>query len=132
MRNIILGIIVGLVVGGLVTWSYLKHHEDKPAEKKEESKEPKRVQQSTNGETFLKLSKEDQEHAGLKIGTVEAVEMNPEVKGFGRVLDPSPLAMQLVDLSSAQAALEASHKELERLKVLHAQNQNVSTRMLEA
>jgi len=132
MRNIILGIIVGLAVGGVVTWAYLKHHEGKEPEKKEEAKEPKRVQQGTNGETFLKLNKEDQEHAGLKIAILEAVETTPEAKGFGRVLDPSPLAMQLVDISSAQAAFEASQKELDRLKVLHAQNQNVSTRMLEA
>src|SRR3954468_19471638 len=100
MRNIILGIIVGLALGGVVTWSYLKHHEEKPAEKKEEAKEAKRVQQGTNGETFLKLSKEDQEHAGLKVAALEQTESSPEIKGFGRVLDPSPLAMQLVDISA--------------------------------
>jgi hypothetical protein len=38
----------------------------------------------------------------------------------------------MTDVASARAQFEASAKELERLKILHAQNQNVSTRALEA
>jgi len=132
MKNIILGILVGLAIGGVATWVTLKHHDEKEPEKKEEAKEAKRVQTSTNGEVFLKLDKEAQERAGLKVAALESVESTPEIKGFGRVLDPAPLATQWVDITSAEAAYEASTKEYERLKVLHEQNQNVSTRALEA
>ena len=132
MKNIILGIFVGLALGGFGTWFYLKHHEEHEPEKKEEKKEESRIQHGTNGETFIKLDKEAQEHCGLKMAALEAIESKPEVKAFGRVLDPSLLATQLVDINTAKAALEASRKEHERLKALHAQNQNVSTRSVEA
>lgn len=132
MRNIILGIIVGLLLGGLGAWTYLKHHhEEKEPEKKEEKKEESRVQHGTNGETFLKLDKETQQRCGLKIAAVESVEAKPEIKAFGRVLDPTPLATELIDINAAKAALDASRKEYDRLKVLHDQNQNISTRLLE-
>ncbi len=131
MRNIILGIVVGLALGVSGAWLALRHHEKEP-EKKEEKKEGSRVQHGTNGEVFLKLDKETQERCGLKVAALETVETKPEIKGFGRVLDPSLLATQLVDITTAKAALDASSKVLERLKHLHSQNQNVSTSALEA
>lgn len=132
MRNIILGIIAGLVLGGVLTWAYLKRPAGHEPEKKEEPKEAKRVQRGTNGEVLLKLDKEAQNHAGLKAAALEGLEIYPEIKGFGRVLDPSALATQLVEIGAAKATLEASRKEYERLKTLHSQNQNVAARALEA
>src|SRR5204863_7173228 len=55
-----------------------------------------------------------------------------EVQGYGRVLDPAPLALLLTEGASAKAALDASTREYERLKLLHEQGQNASTRALEA
>ena len=63
---------------------------------------PQIVQHGTNGETFIKLDKDAQEHCGLKIATLEAIEAKPEIKAFGRVLDPSLLATQLVDINTAK------------------------------
>ena len=130
MKNIVLGILVGLVLGVIGAWLVLHHREEKGEEKKE-SKEESRVQHNTNGETFLKLDKETQERCGLKVAPLEAVQTNPQLKAFGRVLDPSLLATQLVDISTAKATLEASRKEYDRVKLLHSQNQNVSARSLE-
>ena len=67
---------------------------------------------------------------GLTTAPLAAAQSKPEIKGFGRVLDPSPLAALLVERATAVAALEASKKELERLKLL-AQSQNASPRALE-
>ena len=130
MKQIIVGIIIGLALGGAVTWTLLNRHEH-GEEKKEEHKGEARVQHGTNGEVFLKLDKATQEHAGLKVATLAAATLAPEAKGYGRVLDPAPLAAVVAEIATARAALEASAKELERLKVLHQQNQNVSTRSLE-
>src|SRR5436190_23980015 len=69
---------------------------------------------------------------GLKTVPVEAMQLKPEVKAFGRVIDPSTLAVSMTDIASARAQLEASGKEAARLKLLHDQNQNASTRTLEA
>jgi len=131
VRNVVLGLIIGLAVGIGGAWLLLRHPAEKEGEKKEEKKEEARVQHGTNGETFLKLDKETQERCGLKVAALEAVETLPQLRAFGRVLDPSVLATQLVDINSAKAASDASRKEYERLKTLHAQNQNVSTRSLE-
>ena len=133
MKKTFLGIIVGLALGGGAMWFYQQKHagpEAKPEEKKEEKKEVSFVQHGTNGETFLKLDKDTQTRMGLKTAPLAAATLKPEVKGYGRVLDPAPLAALLVEKANAQAALEASTKEFERLKTL-AQTQNASARALE-
>src|SRR4051812_18946013 len=132
MRNIILGLVMGLALGIGGAWLVLKHPEKKEEKKAGEKKEESVVQHGTNGEGFLKLSKEAQEHSGIKVATLEAVEAKPEIKAYGRVLDPSLLATQAVDIGTAQATLAASRKEYERLKALNGHNQNVSARALEA
>src|ERR1043165_1128783 len=132
MKNTIFGIIVGLAIGIGGAWMLLRHHEEKEEKKVEEKKEESVVQHGTNGEVFLKLSKEAQEHSGIKVSSLEAVEAKQEIRAFGRVLDPSLLATQLVDIGTTRATLDASRKEFERLKALNAQNQNVSARSLEA
>jgi hypothetical protein len=60
-----------------------------------------------------------------------ATQWQPEVKGYGRVVDPATLTAAVADLESARAAAEVSGKEYERQKILAAQD-NASTRALEA
>jgi len=62
---------------------------------------------------------------------LEAAQLAPEIKGYGRVLDPGPLAQVAADLVTAEAAGQASQSELKRLKTLAAQN-NASERALQA
>lgn len=128
MSKIFFGILAGLIVGASATWTFLKHHD--AAEKKEEPKEASRVVH-TNDQTFLKLDAKGQEHAGLRVAALEAATLKPEVKAYGRVLDPAPLVAAVSELASARLALEISMKDFDRLKVLHAQDQNVSTRVLD-
>jgi hypothetical protein len=129
----IFGILAGLIIGAAVTWTFLRHHDGghEPEAKKEEHKEESHVLH-TNDQTYVKLDKKEQEQAGLKIAPLEAATLSPEIKAFGRVMDPAPLAATLAEVASARVALDASTKELNRLKILHAQDQNVSTRVLEA
>ena len=133
MNKIVLGLLVGLVLGGAAVWFYEQHHTEAEAkgEKKEEKKEVSFVQHGTNGETFLKVDRETQARMGLKTAPLAAVQVKPEVQGYGRVLDPTPLAALLAEGASTKAALQASTREYERLKVLH-EGQNASTRALEA
>jgi hypothetical protein len=131
MTKILVGVLAGLAFGAAVTWTLLKHSEHGAEKKAEELKEESHVLH-TNGQTFVRLDKEAQEHAGLKVAPLAGATLKPEVKGYGRVLDPSPLAALLIESAAAGAALDASTKEFQRLKVLHAQDQNVSTRVLEA
>ena len=132
MKKILFGIVIGLLAGGAGVWLFLRPHAGAPEEKKEEHKEASHVVHGTNGETWLNLDKEAQEHAGLKMAPLQAAELKPEMKAFGRVLDPAPLATAMTDMAAARTQFEASSRELERLKILYAQNQNVSTRAVES
>jgi hypothetical protein len=132
MKKVFLGLVVGLLAGGGSAWFFLRHHGgEAEAKKEEEKKEESHVQHDENDGTFLKLDKEFQWRADLKVTTLEAAELKPELKAFGRVLDPGPLAMALNTVAAARAQLEASNKEAARLKVLFGQNQNASARALE-
>jgi hypothetical protein len=62
---------------------------------------------------------------------LQAAQAPAEVRGFGRVLDPAPLAALVTEGATAQAALQASTKEYERVKTLFSQDQNASARALE-
>ena len=131
MTKIMLGVVAGLVVGAAVTWIVLKQDAADDAEARKEAKEEESHVRRTDGQVFVRLDREGQQHAGLKTAPLEVATLEPEVKAYGRVLDPAALSTQMVELANARAALEASTKEFNRLKVLHTPDQNVSTRALE-
>ena len=84
-----------------------------------------------NGETILTLDVAAQKLVGLRIEPVRPAKLNPELKGYGRVLDPAPLLALVTELATAQTTLTASQKEFDRLKTLNEQK-NVSDRALQA
>jgi hypothetical protein len=131
MTKVIVAVCVGIAIGAAAVWFFLPQggasHEP---EKKEEAKSESRLVH-TNDETWIRLDKKAQELAGLKIAEIQKASITPEIKAYGRVLDPAPLAALTIEIATARAALEASQKEYNRLKELHAQNQNVSARALE-
>ena len=131
MKNIFTGLIVGLLAGGVGVWVYFHAHAPASGAKPEEKKEEPVVQRDGNDDVFLKLDAEAQGHADIKTVELVAAELKPEVKAFGRVLDPSALAASMTEIATAQAQLEASGKEAERLKILFGQGQNASARALE-
>lgn len=98
----------------------------------EKKSEPEsRVKKGSNGETLVTLDAATQKTTALQTAALARAERNPELKAYGRVLDISPLATLVAELTTAQAANEASQAELRRLKSLAAQN-NASERALQA
>ena len=130
MVKTILGILAGILLGAAITWTMSAHHGGNEEGAKTEEKEESRVMHE-NGRTLVRVDGGDQRRSGLTITPLEAAALNPEVKGYGRVLDPAPLSAQVVEIATARATLDAATKELNRLKVLHAPDQNVSTRAVE-
>jgi hypothetical protein len=130
MKKLLAGLVIGGLAGGVGVWLFVAHH-DKPAKEEEKVESKSHLHHGTNGESFLKLDKETQEHVGLKTAVLEAAELKPELKAFGRIVDPSSLAASLTEIAAARAQLEASSKEAERIKTLFGQNQNASARALE-
>jgi hypothetical protein len=77
------------------------------------------------------LDADTQTVLGLQVTALEAAELVPEAKGFGRVLDPAPLAELVVELGRAQLDADASRAALARMKVLKQQD-NASEKAFQA
>ena len=88
------------------------HEADHPAEKKEPEKASP-VSHNDKGETVLKLDAEAVKRVGVKVEPLAAADFSPEAKGFGRVLDPAPLAALVSEIATAHLAVENSRRELE-------------------
>lgn len=89
------------------------------------------VSRDTNGNAVVTLSDRTQKDLGIQLSSAAAFDMSPELKGYGKVLDPAPLAALMTELATAEAAYTASSSELARLKTLEGQG-NASARALQA
>jgi hypothetical protein len=131
VNKVIPAVLAGLALGAAAMWIYLKPHDTVEEAKPEESAEESFLQRDAGGGVLVKLDRDTQVRMGLKVAPLTPAQVQPEVKGFGRVLDPAPLVSLVAERASAQASMDVSAKELDRLKTL-AQNQNASARALEA
>jgi hypothetical protein len=104
-----------------------KAGEAKPSE--EEAEAPK-VTRDTNGNVVILIKDDVQGDMGLVVTNPASASLSPELKGYGRVLDPAPLAALMNELATAQAAWTASSNELGRLRLLEPQG-NASTRAIQ-
>jgi hypothetical protein len=105
-------------------------HSAAPGSSDKEAAGPQ-VSRDTNGNAVVTMSGKTQQDLGILVKSPAAFQMSPELKGYGRVLDPAPLAALVTELASAQAAYTASSGELARLKTLEGQG-NASARALQA
>jgi hypothetical protein len=137
VNRVIVGMLVGLALGAAGTLIVLKYpalREYAGAEKEPEAAEQVEtsfLQHEADGRVSVKLDGDTQARMGLQVAPLVTAELAPEVQGYGRVLDPTPLAALVTEAASAQATLQASTQEYERLRALYAQNQNASARALE-
>jgi multidrug efflux pump subunit AcrA (membrane-fusion protein) len=118
-----------LISAGLLVAGCSKDAGDEKAKSSAENKS--RVKHGTNGSAILTLDEATQKSMGLQTAALQSATLAPEVKGYGHVLDVSPLASLVADITTAQAANDASQAELKRLKALMGQN-NASERALQA
>jgi len=84
-------------------------------------------QTETKAKVGVTIEAEIQEHLGLKVAPPAPAQWRPEMKVYGRVLDPAPLQDLLLELQRAEIALDGSRQELERAKKLQA-GDNISGR----
>ena len=131
MKTNLLAAIV-LTATALIAGCSHQSKEEPAAASAEKSAEPQsRVKRGANGEVLIRLDAETQRVMGLQVAALAATQLQPEVKGLGRVLDPAPLGDLLRELRTAEIAFDNSHQELERMKVLREQ-QNASERAFQA
>jgi hypothetical protein len=132
-RAILPVILIVAVIGGVIwlkTRATPKTSDEKPAGEKPEETHIS-LKRDENGNAVITLDNETQENMGLQVAHPAAASFSPELKGYGRALDPAPLAALITELASAQAAYAASGNELARLKTLSDQG-NASPRALQA
>jgi hypothetical protein len=136
-RTVLLCVLVlAVAAGGGWLWFH-RHGADAPTppgaaeakSAKEEATGP-RVARDAKGNVVIIVSGETQGKMGIQVTNPARAKLRPEVKGYGRVLDPAPLAALVTDLASAQAAQVASSNELARLRTLEGQG-NASARALQ-
>jgi hypothetical protein len=80
----------------------------------------------------VKLPAETQHKLGLTVVPLKAAVRTASIAGFAKVLDPSPLAQLDSDIQTAQAASAASTAEAARSAALNADEQAVSTKLVQA
>lgn len=141
MKRVILFIIIGLAISGDGLW--LATHgggakadadekpaaDAKPAAGEDESKVT--VTHDTNGNVVVQMDDETQGNVGIVVANPAGAEFSPELKTYGRVVDPAPIADLFLQLTAAEATFDNAHEELERQKTLKAQN-NSSDRALQS
>lgn len=93
---------------------------------------PSKVEREGGGGTVVRLDLPAQKLIGLATTYLAAATLPPEVRGYGRVLDPTPLLGLVGDLASAQVASAASSKEFQRVTGLFHQGANASAKTMEA
>jgi hypothetical protein len=84
----------------------------------------------TAGNVVVGMSKKTQGDIGIVVAAPTATQLVPEVKAYGHVVDPAPIADLMLQLAAAEATFDSSHQELERTKTLNQQN-NASERALQ-
>jgi hypothetical protein len=131
-KRVFLVLVLLVAAGGLI-FAYLQMSKERLLEAGSDKPvaADSRVKSGAHGEAVLVMDQETQTRIALKTGPVAAATLTPEAQGYGRVLDPAPLAALSAELASAEAALAASQKEFDRLKLLSVEK-NASERALQA
>jgi hypothetical protein len=124
-----------VVTAGALLCGCARKQEEPSKEGKETKPEPateteSRVKRGTNGQVTVTLDVNVQTIIGLRTEALTATDLSPELKAYGRVLDPGPLGAAVAEWVTAEAASQTSRAELTRLKTLAAQN-NASERALQ-
>jgi hypothetical protein len=137
VKKVILIVVVMLVVVGGAIW-FKKHGNAggdaaKPADKAADAGDEEagtKVSRDDKGNVIITMSDDAQGDYGINVTKVEAAQFDRELKAYGHVLDPGPLAALLTELATSKAAYIASSNELARLKTLATEG-NASARALQ-
>lgn len=135
MKRTILLILVGVALGASGVWLAM-HNPPAETETAEadspalNDKNAVTVTRDAEGNAVISLSRELQNQIGLVTTTPATAQLAPELKGFGQVMDPAPLAALMMELTTARSAYSASSNDLVRLKSLESQG-NASARALQ-
>ncbi|AGG89162.1 MULTISPECIES: multidrug transporter [Pseudomonadota] len=139
-KKSILAAILGAIVLALAVWGFLAGQKERATEAQREApvKAPSRVSQ-VQDQTAVTLDTADQKQSGIVVVAQQAMAHRPMLQTFGTVLDVADLiALRNANVAAqtqvdkAEAALQASHAEYQRLQSLHRDERNISDKVLQA
>src|SRR5689334_18825510 len=130
-RAIVALCVLAVAVIGFFVWKHGQQTEKKPAEEQKPLEEITHVTHDEQGRVVVKIDDEAQGKMGLLVEKPAACQQSRELKAYGKVLDPTPLAGLMSELATAQAQAAASTNVLARQKLLASQD-NTSQQNLQA
>jgi hypothetical protein len=89
------------------------------------------VSRDAHGNAVISITDEAQGDMGIKVEKPAVTNLIPELKAYGRVIDPASLASAINEIAVADAAYKVSSNELSRVQLLQGQG-NASPRVLQA
>lgn len=132
-----------LIVAALAAWAVTRHlaeerEEGERAQKRGNAETPAQVS-IEQGRTVLTIQPDTQARMGLEVAALKAAENREQIRATAVVLSPQDLAdlrstylTAEANAAKAQADLEVSSNEFNRLKLLHQEDQNASLKALQA
>ena len=128
MKKLFVGIIVGLAIGAL--GMRLMTGDAAPAKPgAAETAAPAKAEPKKANPLQLDAAK--RAAAGIALAKPASITITPEIKGYGRTLDVTPLVALVAEEETAKASLAASEKELARVRQLFANDGNASAQAVE-
>jgi hypothetical protein len=132
MRRVLSGVGIGIAVGALAAWLGLRGPDRAVRASTHSPASPPGGEVVEPRAAGVRLDAATRERLGLKMAALTTLEMPSELRGFGRVLDPSALVTPVHEREAAHATFEATEREYERVKTLERDSANASARELEA
>lgn len=139
-KKVFIGLGVGIAVAVLAIWGFMEGRKEFALEQERERpvQVPSRVVTQADG-TAVVFDADTQKRADIAVAPVQLLTRRGEIEALAIVLP----AQELIDLRSAyvaaqtqadkaKAALQASRREYERVKVLYGDEQNLSLKAMEA
>jgi hypothetical protein len=140
LSKFLLALIILVGVGAFLVWAFLQGRQELATEQERERpvKAVSRVSVQDH-EQVITLDRATRNTSGIVVAPLEPTSHKEELRAYGTVVELGDLidlrksiATAKADVDKAQANLEASRKEYERLKALHADNRNISDKALQA
>jgi len=136
----ILVVLIAIGVAGLIGWGFVAGRGEaaKEAERERPIAAPPRVSE-VDGHPAVKLDAQTRERSGIEVAALSPARFQAQVRGYGTVLDLSPLTdlgnnytNARAQLQTAQAKLAASKAAFDRARGLYQHQQNVSLAQFQA
>jgi hypothetical protein len=135
-------LISGLVIGagGAVIWGYIRSHNELASEVDREQpvKAPLRVSMES-GKPVVSLDAETERRNGIETTSLTPIQHQEQIRAYGTILDLARLtelsnsyANAKAQLQTAQAKIEASGADIERLRKLYEPPAAISLKQLQA